>query len=204
MAHEIIGEWDVALSQKGESVPLGRLSFFEKEGRLVVVDSDPEVGGSPADVESDGDTLRFEILGAGTSRGATRHVFEVTMRGHASFTGTRRRGMLARVPVAAQRVIDPLDALAGNLAGAKAKAAEAAARAALAAAEAAAAQAEAEAAEAIEAARRAAQKAVAARAAASTPSAATPLVVPSEVLAIIPAPAQPAAVDAPPAPAGAA
>jgi hypothetical protein len=207
MAHDIIGEWEVSLVEKGRPVPIGGITFFERDGRLVVTDSDPDEGGAISRVEVDGETLRFEHLGGGSSRGTVRHTFEIVLRGSSAFEGTRRRGMLARTPVSGQRVVDPLDAIAGNLAGAKAKAAEAAERAAVAAAEAAAALAEAEAAAALEAARRAAQKAVAARAAAATQATdahASQLVVPPEVLAIIPAPAQPAAADAPPAPPAAA
>ena len=200
MPHDIVGEWDVALGEQGRGARLGRLRFFEQDGRLLVTDADPDAGGAVSRVELAGETLRFEHLSAGSARGTTRHNFEIVMRGPSAFDGTRRRGMLARMPVTGARVLDPLDALAGNLAGAKARAAEAAERAAMAAAEAAAALAEAEAAAALDAARRAAQKAVAARAAAASQaaeSAATPLVVPPEVLAIIPAPAQPAAAGAP-------
>jgi hypothetical protein len=204
MAHDIIGDWEVTHVEKGASVVIGRITFSETDGRLVVTDSDPDEGGAVSRVEVEGETLRFEHLGGGSSRGTVRHVFEVVMQGPAEFAGTRRRGMLPRTPVTGQRVPDPLDALAGNLAGAKARAAEAAERAALAAAEAEAAFAEAEAAAALEAARRAAQKALAARAAATTQAAEAQvpqLVVPPEVLAIIPAPAQPAVAGSAPAPA---
>lgn len=200
MPHDIVGEWDVALGEQGRGARLDRLRFFEQDGRLLVTDAEPDAGGAVSRVEFAGEALRFEHLSVGSARGTTRHTFEIVMRGPSAFVGTRRRGMLARIPVTGTRVRDPLDALAGNLAGAKARAAEAAERAAMAAAEAAAALAEAEAAAALEAARRAAQRAVAARAAATTQAAessATPLVVPPEVLAIIPAPAQPAAAGAP-------
>lgn len=207
MAHDIVGEWEVSLLEKGAAAPLGRLTFFERDGTLLVTDSDPDDGGAICRVEVTGSALRFEHLSAGSARGTTRHTFEITLQSHAAFAGTRRRGMLARIPVTGARVLDPLDTIAGNLAGAKAKAAEAAERAAAAAAEAEAALAEAEAAAALEAARRAAQRAVAARAAATTQAAEStpaPLIVPPEVLAIIPAPAPAAAVDgtAPPTASG--
>jgi len=206
MAHDIIGDWEVSLFDRSEPGPIARLTFFENDRGLAVTDSDPDEGGAVAHVELDGETLRFEHVSARSARGMTRHTFEIVLQGPSVFTGTRRRGMLARVPITGARVVDPLDAIAGNLAEAKAKAADAAERAAMAAAEAAAALAEAEAAAALEAARRAAQKAVAARAAAAQAgeAASSPLVVPREVLAIIPAPAQPASTSGPPAPASAA
>ena len=201
MAHDIIGDWEVSLFDRNEPGPIARLTFFENERGLAVTDSDPDDGGAIAHVELDGETLRFEHVSSRSARGMTRHTFEIVLQGPSVFTGTRRRGMLARVPITGTRVVDPLDAIAGNLAEAKAKAADAAERAAMAAAEAAAALAEAEAAAALEAARRAAQKAVAARAAAAQAgeAASSTLVVPPEVLAIIPAPAQPA-TSGPPAP----
>lgn len=204
MAHDIIGDWEVALTGKGEAAPIGRLRFFEKDGRLLVTDPDPEAGGEISRVEVAGDVVRFEQSGGGSSRGTARYTFEVSLRGHGVLEGTRRRGMLARVPIAGQRVIDPMDTIAGNLSEARAKAEEAAERAALAAAEAAAALAEAEAAAALELARQAAQKAVAARAAAAGGAAAPSLVVPREVLAIIPAPGGAAAAHDVPAPEAAA
>ncbi|WP_166867672.1 hypothetical protein [Salinibacterium sp. ZJ70] len=202
MIRDIIGEWDVSIVEKGTAQSVGRLSFRLAEGVLRVVATDPDAAGPAARVDVDGSTLRFELLAAGSSRGVTRHVYEVSLLSPSTFGGSRRRGMMARVPVTGQRVnAMPGGAFGSSLAEAKARAAEAAERATQAAAEAAAALAEVEAASALEAARRAAEKAASARAAAlgsETPAVLpTPpsgrRAVPPEVLAILPAPTQPAA-----------
>ncbi len=192
MTHDIVGEWDlteVAKGAKGKDSHLGRIAFLEQGGKVVVMNADPEAADKPARVEIDGNTIRFEILSGRSGRGNTNHAYEITLRGHRAFDGTRRQGLLSKTPIIGQRVGDApavapveapaavapsyatgdlsasLIAMPGSVAEAKAKAAEAAERAALAAAEAAAAYAEADAAAALEAARRAAENAAAARAA---------------------------------------
>jgi hypothetical protein len=204
MIRDIIGEWEISIVERGKAQSVGRLSFRLAEGALQVVDSDPDAAGPPARVDVDGSTLRFELLAAGSSRGVTRHLYEIGLLNPGTFGGSRRRGMMARVPVTGQRVnAMPAGASGGSLAEAKARAAEAAERATQAAAEAAAALAEVEAASALEAARRAAERAASARATAFGPDAPTALptpepgrrAVPAEVLAILPAPTQPPAFD---------
>lgn len=205
MIRDIIGEWDVSSVEKGKAQSVGRLSFRLAEGALQVVDTDPDAAGPLARVDVDGSTLRFELLAAGSSRGVTRHLYEISLLSSATFGGSRRRGMMARVAVTGQRVnAMPAGASGSSLAEAKARAAEAAERATQAAAEAAAALAEVEAASALEAARRAAERAASARATAlGSGHAALPTpasgqkAVPPEVLAILPAPTQPAAFGSP-------
>lgn len=210
MIRDIIGQWDVSVVEKGKVAPVGRLDFWESDGRLLVIDMDPEAGTAPSRVDFDGAAFRFELASGGSARGTTRHTFEVILHGAEAFGGTRRRGMMARVPISAQRVGGAAGVATSSLAEAKAKAAEAAERAAVAAADAAAALAEVEAATAFEAARRAAETAASARAAAT--AAEVPLLaaasaprppVPAEVLALLPAPAvtpafPAASVQAPP------
>jgi len=205
MNPDIIGEWAVTLVEKGKETHAGRIVFAARDGRIWVTDADPDNAGRPARVDVDGETLRFEFLSAGSSRGNAHHNFELQLQGADVFAGTRRRGMLAKTFVTGQRVASGALALpAGSadagapdtaydtLAAAKARAAEAAERASLAAAEAAAALAEAEAVAALEGARRAAERAAAARAAA-TPAAPVRIPVAPEVLATLPAPTDPPA-----------
>lgn len=172
MIRDIIGEWDVVLPGK-EETPAGRIVFLLHDGRVVVKDADPESTSRPNRVDVDGDLIRFEFLSPGSSRGNTHHIYELRMQGADAFTGTRRRGMLARVPVSGTRVeVTP----------------EAAADAAMLLAEA-----EAEVVAALEAARRAAERAAAARAAVpSAEPSVQPAVAPA-VLAALPAPSAPPA-----------
>lgn len=214
MNRDILGTWEITLTDKGRDASAGRITFRDHEGKLVVVDADPEVAGRPARVEVDGETVRFELLSPGSSRGSVHHSYEIVLQGPDAFAGTRRRGMLARVPVSAQRVLGALDVapeaasgepstalvpISANVAEAKARAAEAAERASLAAAEAAAALAEVEAVTAMDAARRAAERATAARAAIAAEHAPASLAadahrpVPQELLAELPAPTEPPA-----------
>ncbi len=206
MIGDIIGEWDVTLVEKGKETPAGRIVFASHDGKVTVRDADPDAASRPARVDVEGETIRFEFLSAGSSRGNTHHNFELRMQGPDVFAGTRRRGMLAKTFVTGQRVgvapgvlaltSGPVQVTAGpdaapdSLAAAKARAAEAAERASLAAAEAAAALAEAEAVAALEGARRAAERAAAARAA-TTRAVRTPVA--PEVLATLPAPTDPPA-----------
>lgn len=168
MTHDIVGDWDVMLGEEGRGGVAGRLTFFLDGGRLLVRDADPDAAGAVSRVETTDSGLRFEHLSPGSARGTTRHTFDIVLRDRWTFAGTRRRGLLARIPILGRRVpgpfVDPLAGFSPDLAAAKARAAAAAERAALAAAEAEAALAEAEAAAALEAARRAAERAVAARA----------------------------------------
>ena len=211
MNRDILGTWEITLTDKGKDASAGRITFHHHDGKVVVSDADPEAAGRPARVDFDGETIRFELLSPGSSRGNTHHTYEIVVHGQDGFAGTRRRGMLARVPVTGERVLgaltdlpevtagDPSALLQGNLAEAKARAAEAAERAALAAAEAAAALAEAEALTALDAARRAAEKATAARAAIPSRPAAEAIsptgyqAVTPELLAELPAPTEPPA-----------
>ena len=181
MIRDIIGEWDLTLIEKGRETPAGRILFAERDGRVVVMDADPEAATRPARVDIDGDVMRFELLSAGSSRGSAHHFFEVRQLEADALVGTRRRGMLAKTQLTGHRV--ELSAL---------EPADAAALLALA---------EAEVAVALEAARRAAERAAAARAAVpSAGSTMQPTVAPV-VLAALPAPtappAQPAVTPAP-------
>lgn len=189
MISDIIGEWEVTVVDRGGEAFAGRIAFLLNDDKVVVRDADPEVTARPARVEIDGETIRFELLSAGSSRGSTHHNYELRMQGADEFAGTRRRGMLARVPIIGRRVeVAPL--------------AEADAFSALA-------QAEAEVVAALEAARRAAERAAAARAAVPSAEASVQPTVPPVVLATLPAPTAPPAsvpvavppvVDVPPAP----
>lgn len=202
MTHDIIGEWelsDPSKAAKGKEAALGSIVFLEQDGKVVVKSADPDVTDKPSRVEFEGDTIRFEMLSAGSSRGNSHQVYEISLHGPYAFGGTRRQGLLPKAPVTGQRIGEPaapvpadapetptaatyatadlstsVIAMPGSVAEAKAKAAEAAERASIAAAEAAAALAEAEAAAALEAARRAAENAAAARAAIQTPPTAPP------------------------------
>ncbi|QNO36532.1 hypothetical protein H4J02_08350 [Protaetiibacter sp. SSC-01] len=214
MIDDILGEWDLILGENGRGEWDGRIVFRLGEGRIVVADADPDASGRPSRVELAGDTVRFEMLSAGSSRGNVHHTFELTLTPDGTLRGTRRRGLLARTPLVGRRVVAETgaqapEALGGDthaasvppesdaLAEIRARAAAAAERARFAAAQAAAAAAEAEAAEALEFARQAAARVAAARAAVNelgrpADAAAEPRTeVPSEVLAILPAPSQP-------------
>ncbi|MCS0499397.1 hypothetical protein [Protaetiibacter mangrovi] len=223
MIRDILGEWDISQIDRTKKTSLGRIAFLERDGRVVVVDTDPDGAGTAARVEFDGAAIRFELLSAGSSRGNAHYTYEISLHGPYAFGGTRRRGLLAKTPITGERVgelaapapaawappvVAPSHAgelssdfsgMPGSLAEAKARAAEAAERAALAAAEAEAAQAEVEAAAALENARRAAERAAAARAAVAAQAPATPthpvaVPVTEEALAALPAPTEPPAI----------
>src|SRR5690606_4904745 len=97
MVRDIIGEWDGSIVEQGKAQHAARLSFRLAGGSLQVVDGDPEGDGQVARVEVDGDTFRFEMLAPGSARGVARHLYEVSLLNPATFSGTRRRGMMARV-----------------------------------------------------------------------------------------------------------
>ena len=171
MISDIIGEWDVSVADRGGDTLVGRIAFVLHDGKVVVKDADPEVTSRPARVEFDQELIRFEFLSPGSSRGNIHHSYEIRVQGADAFTGTRRRGMLARVPVSGQRVENPASAPA-----------DAAALLA---------EAEADVVAALEAARAAAERAAAARAAVpSAPLSVLPPVAPV-VLASLPAPSAP-------------
>jgi len=200
MIDDILGEWDLILGESGRGDWDGRIAFLERDGRLLVQDADPESRSTPSRVEVTGTTLRFEMLSAGSSRGNAHHTFELTPAADGTLRGTRRRGLLARTPLVGVRaagtdaaVPSPgtseeslLTAAVGSeaLAEVRARAAAAAEHANLAAAQAAAAAAEAEAMEAIEVAPRAAVR----QFGPTVQIAEIAREVPSEVLAILPAP----------------
>ncbi|RQP10558.1 MAG: hypothetical protein EAS51_08670, partial [Microbacteriaceae bacterium] len=141
MAHAIVGEWEL-FKGEGGGAPLERIEFLEEDGRLRVRYADADTPQPWARVDETGDALRFEILSAGSSRGNAHYSYELTLTGPAGVAGTRRRGLLAKVPVTGRRIAaapaagpDAAVALQGgpvpaSLAEAKARAAEAAERAA--------------------------------------------------------------------------
>ncbi|MFT4028419.1 MAG: hypothetical protein QM675_00955, partial [Protaetiibacter sp.] len=157
MINDILGEWDLFLGENGRGEWEGRLAFTQADGRLRVQDADPESATTPSRVEVTGGTLRFEMLSAGSSRGNAHHAFELALAEDGTLRGTRRRGLLARVPLVGRRVVpadeastpgasgptqsaEPLlapDAAPDSLAAARARAVAAAERANLAAAQAA-------------------------------------------------------------------
>lgn len=173
MISDIIGEWDVSVVDRGGEATAGRIAFLLHDGKVVVRDADPEAASRPARVEFDGETIRFELLSAASSRGNAHHNYEIRLQGGDGFTGTRRRGMLARVPISGRRVEQP------SLGAADAAAALA--------------EAEADVVAALEAARRAAERAAAVRAAVPSAAASVQPAVPPVVLATLPAPTAPPA-----------
>ena len=105
MFRDFLGDW-MLMFDDVHSTTAERIRVFLNDGAVFVGDADSGDAVRPVRAELADDTLRFELLGRGSARNTTRYSYELRMRSRSELVGTRRRGLLARVPITARRAAE--------------------------------------------------------------------------------------------------